>query len=313
MKAHLADPDFSQSVIDELYFPRPKYTTLALVLGIFLGLFGAHRFYLGKTLTAALMFLTLGGGLIWWLVDLFFIKKMVVTHNKRERERQESGLPPQNLSFLPSKEAFAVDELPAWLPRRSSRGRVYGSFFLLSLIGFILGVISGPTGTYEPTIILLVFIIASITTARWKMASHIPVVATLTRWVHRLRIYYHTVDPGNIWLLGLRPICGVFFAPFNRKARAEVRLYLELGLIFSILFVASDLLEIAQSDSIWEGIGLMVAELLQTLIFTYLFVAPVGALLTTQILLSRRDWVIWVLSIACIYFVYVGLKLTGGI
>lgn len=313
MKAHLADPDFSQSVIDELYFPRPKYTTLALVLGIFLGLFGAHRFYLGKTLTAALMFLTLGGGLIWWLVDLFFIKKMVVTHNKRERERQESGLPPQNLSFLPSKEAFAVDELPAWLPRRSSRGRVYGSFFLLSLIGFILGVISGPTGTYEPTIILLVFIIASITTARWKMASQIPVVATLTRWVHRLRIYYHTVDPGNIWLLGLRPIYGVFFAPFNRKARAEVRLYLELGLIFSILFVASDLLEIAQSDSIWEGIGLMVAELLQTLIFTYLFVAPVGALLTTQILLSRRDWVIWVLSIACIYFVYVGLKLTGGI
>jgi hypothetical protein len=313
MKAHLADPDFSQSVIDELYFPRPKYTTLALVLGIFLGLFGAHRFYLGKTLTAALMFLTVGGGLIWWLVDLFFIKKMVVNHNKLERERQESGLPPQNLSFLPSKEAFVVDELPAWLPKRSSRGRVYGSFFLLSLIGFILGVISGPTGTYEPTIILLVFIITSITTARWKMASQIPVVATLTRWVHRLRLYYHTVDPGNIWLLGLRPIYGVFFAPFNRKARAEVRLYLELGLIFSILFVASDLVEIAQSDSIWEGIGLMVAELLQTLIFTYLFVAPVGALLTTQILLSRRDWVIWVLSIACIYFVYVGLKLTGGI
>lgn len=313
MTINTADPDFSQRVIDELYCPRPKYAPIAMLLGILLGLFGAHRFYLGKTLTAALMFLTAGGGLIWWLVDLFFIKKMVTEHNRREKERQDAGLPPQNLAFLPDKKSFAINELPDWLPKRSSRGRVYGSLFLLTLIGFILGVIAGPTGTYEPTIILTVFIIASLITARWKLAPRIPVIATLTRWIHRLRLYYHTVDPGNIWLLGLRPIYGVFVAPFRKKARAEVRLYLELGLIFSILFVASDLIEIFQSESIWEGIGQMIAELIQTLIFTYLFVAPVGALLTTQILLSRRDWVIWVLSLACMYSVYVGLNLTGGI
>ena len=33
----------------------------------------------------------------------------------------------------------------------------------------------------------------------------------------------------------------------------------------------------------WAGIGLAIAEFVQTLVFTYLFVAPVGALLTTQI------------------------------
>lgn len=313
MKALSSDPDFSQTVIDELYLPKTKYVSLAMFFGVFLGLFGVHRFYLGKTLTATLMFLSAGGGLIWWLIDLFYIKKMVVEYNHQENERQETGLPPINLKFLPTKKAFDINQLPAWLPKRSSKARVYGSLFLLSLIGFILGVISGPTDTYEPAIILFVFIVASLTTARWNMAAKIPLVASLARWVHRLRLYYHSVDPGNIWLLGLRPIYGAFYAPFNKKARAEVRLYLELGLIFSILFVMSDLIEIYQSESIWAGLGLMFAELVQTLVYTYLFVAPVGALLTTQILLSRHDLVIWGLSIACITFVYVGLKLTGGV
>ncbi len=313
MKTLYADPDFSQTVIDELYFPKRKYVSLALVLGIVFGVFGVHRFYLGKTLTATLMFLSLGGGLIWWLIDLFFVKSMVIEHNKIESDRQEAGLPPQNLSFLPPKKDFIIDVLPVWLPKRSSNARVYGSLFLLSLIGFVLGVITGPTGTSEPAIILVIFILASLTTARWKLAAKIPVIASLTRWVHRLRLYYHSVDPGNIWLLGLRPIYGVFVAPFHRKARAEVRLYLELGLLFSIFFVASDLIEIYQHESIFTGIGLMIAELAQTLVYTYFFVAPVGALLTTQILLSRRDWVIWGLSVACIYSVYVGLNLTGGI
>ena len=313
LRALSSDPDFSQEVIDGLYRPLTKYVSIARVFAIFLGICGAHRFYLGKTFTGALMLFTAGGGLVWWIVDLFRLKTMVLAHNEREQERQASGLPPLNMAFLPAKKSFNIEALPAWMPKRSSRARVYGSLFLLTLIGFILGVISGPTGTYEPTIILVVFILASLTSARWPQASKIPVIASLMRWVHRLRLYYYSVDPGNIWMLALRPIYGVFYAPFNRKARAEVRLYLELGLIFSVFFVASDLIELFQHESLGQGIGLLIAELVQTLIFTYFFVAPIGALLTTQILLSRRDWVIWVLSASCLWGVYTGLVLTGGI
>lgn len=313
MRALDADPDFSQQVLDELYRPRPKYLSVAMVLGLVLGLFGAHRFYLGKTLTGALMLLTAGGGIVWWLIDLFFIRAMVLQHNNLQQQRQKEGKPPQNLAFLPARQTLMSNELPHWVPRRSSKRRIYGSLFLLALIGFILGVIAGPTGTYEPTIVLLIFIIASLTAARWKLARKTPVLASLTRWVHKLRLYYYSVDPGNIWLLGLRPIYGVFIAPFTAKGRAEVRLYLELGLIFSALFFVSDLMEIMQHDSIWKGLGLKVSEFLQTFIFTYLFVAPVGALLTTQILLSRRDWVIWVLSITCVFSIYLGLNVTAGI
>jgi TM2 domain-containing membrane protein YozV len=44
-----------------------------LLLCLFLGVFGAHRFYTKKTKTAIAMLVTLGAFGIWTLIDLFFI------------------------------------------------------------------------------------------------------------------------------------------------------------------------------------------------------------------------------------------------
>ena len=43
------------------------------LLCVFLGVFGAHRFYVGKTGTGVLQLVTLGGLGIWMLVDLILI------------------------------------------------------------------------------------------------------------------------------------------------------------------------------------------------------------------------------------------------
>lgn len=51
----------------------PKSAITALLLCIFLGPFGAHRFYVGKIGTGILMLLTAGGFGIWSLIDLVFI------------------------------------------------------------------------------------------------------------------------------------------------------------------------------------------------------------------------------------------------
>ncbi len=308
-----ADPDFSAEIVADLYQYRFKSFPLAIALGALGGIFGAHRFYLGKTLTGILMLLTGGGGLIWWILDLFHIRTMVEVFNKEEDTRADNQQPPQGLGFLPPKHELKLTGPPAWADKRRGRIQVIGSAVVLSLIGLTMGAISGATGIYEPVVITLVFIAVTLTVARWKGVSKIPVLSGLSRWNHRLRLYYHTVDPGSVWLLALRPITGVLFAPWQLRARAEVRLYLQLGVVFSILFALLDIAEVSESESLAAGLGIMLGEFIQTLMYTYAFVAPVGALLTTQLLLSRRDRVVWTLSALTVLFIYLGLLVVGAV
>lgn len=59
--------------------PRPpreisdKSFIATLLLCLFLGTLGMHRFYVGKMGTGLLMFFTLGGLAIWALIDFFII------------------------------------------------------------------------------------------------------------------------------------------------------------------------------------------------------------------------------------------------
>jgi len=50
-----------------------KSRSVALALCIPLGIFGAHRFYVGKLGTGLLQLCTLGGLGLWWLYDLITI------------------------------------------------------------------------------------------------------------------------------------------------------------------------------------------------------------------------------------------------
>ena len=49
-----------------------KSRLITLLLCIFLGVFGAHRFYAGKHGTGALMFFSTFAfvGVLWWVIDL---------------------------------------------------------------------------------------------------------------------------------------------------------------------------------------------------------------------------------------------------
>ena len=51
----------------------PKSWTVALVLSILLGYLGVDRFYLGRGGLGFAKFITLGGGGLWWIIDIILI------------------------------------------------------------------------------------------------------------------------------------------------------------------------------------------------------------------------------------------------
>lgn len=54
-------------------FASPKSRLVTQMLAFFLGVFGVHRFYVGRIQSGILQLLTLGGFGIWWLYDNIMI------------------------------------------------------------------------------------------------------------------------------------------------------------------------------------------------------------------------------------------------
>ena len=83
--------DISRHLVDELHtYPRKNYR-ITFWLWLILGLFGAHRFYLGKIGTGVGMTLTVGGILGWWIYDAFKLTEMVDQYNSEQEGKRKSG------------------------------------------------------------------------------------------------------------------------------------------------------------------------------------------------------------------------------
>jgi hypothetical protein len=317
------DADFAEEVLKDLYTYRPKRRWLAWLLWATLGWFGAHRFYLERPGTGLLMLFTLGGGFMWWIVDAFFIASMVRSFGAEQERRQRAGLPPVALSFMPPLQRQVLSSAPEWTERWRDAGagrralRFAGDVFVLLVTGFSLGAVAKHADVWEaPLAVLTLVALASAGAAAGRFAGA-PVLRGLLRWSHRLRLFYYFNRPGSPLALLLRPVTATVSAPFRRRDRAEVRLYLQLGGVFTVAFLLLDFgaavfgpIARGGVPSIAGIFRLWVSEATITFIVIFAFATPIGAVITRYVLLMRTHTVPRLLSILVTLCMGMGLLLS---
>lgn len=323
--AHI-DADFAREILDDLYRYRRKRRLLAWLFWGLLGWLGAHRFYLGRDGTALLMMFTGGGLLVWWVIDAFLIDKFVRNHNAEQSRRRDAGLAPLELDFMPPLDRDALQQPPAWTSRwhtrdpAQQRRRFAGDLAVLLFAGIALGSLAGIDGAEEAIFAIIVVVAATAMGGATAGLQRFPLMRTLLRWTHRVRLFYYFNTPKSPPVLLLRPIIGPLLAPFRKRDRAEVRLWVELGFGFTLIFLLLDLVEHVMLPSMRgaadAGIanlaGAWLAETPVTFFATYAFATPIGAVLTLYLLVQPTHTLPRLLCAVTLAAILIGAMLGGG-
>jgi hypothetical protein len=236
-------------------------------------------------------------------VDAVFVNRLVRRYNQEQADREAAGRPPIGLDFLSSLDHAMLECPPPWAERWALRHgtlrgmRLVGDVFVIMLAGIALGsLVWSLEGAIEAVAVVVVLAGLTALGAGPSWGDDVPVLRQLVLWTHRLRIFYYQTGPASPPALLLRPVIGMLNAPFSARARAETRLYLELGAAFTAAFFALDLF----SDVIlpWIGDGDApapatvaagwLAEAVITFLLIYAFTTPIGAVLTIYLLVSER-------------------------
>jgi len=173
------DPDFAADVLRDIYRYRRKRLWLAWLLWGTLGLMGVHRFYLDRPGTGLLMLFTGGGGMLWWVVDAFLLPSMVRKQVQEQARREEAGLPPVELAFMPSLDPQMLARPPEWTaewsrtdPRRRTL-RLAGDLCVLVLSAVAVAGLAKQEGVWEAVFaVLLLAVVASAGESHGRVGGH---------------------------------------------------------------------------------------------------------------------------------------------
>jgi hypothetical protein len=293
------DPDFAREVLQGLYAYRRKRKAVAWLLWALFGWAGGHRFYLERPGTGVLMLLTGGGALVWWVVDGFLLRGMLRARDEEQERRRREGLPPLELAFMPPLAADVLREPPPWTVEweRRSRAqrnvRLAGDILVLLIVGNILGSLAGARGGEEAVFAGVAVIAVTLLGGHVGRLDRVPLARGLIRWSHRLRLFYYYNRPGSPPALLVRPLVGILLTPFRKRERAEARLYIEVGAVFTLIFLTLDVLEDVAAPLTEMGLAalapprllaLWMQEAFMTFLLIYAFVTPIGAVLTHNLL-----------------------------
>ena len=296
------DADFSRAVLESLYSYPEKKRWIAWGLWLVLGWAGAHRFYLNREFTGLAMLFTGGGLFLWWGLDGFFVDQFVTNYNTDQRLRRKEGRPPRELDAMPRLDEVQTDRAPEWVRQWQARGRfrkllrLSGDVLVLMVAGAGLGGMVGEVnGALEAGVAVLLLVALTAMGSGPEWIDRYPGLRGLPRWNHQLRLFYMHNPPGSPLKLIFRPVTAFVAAPFRSRARAEARLYVELGAIFTAFFLLVELVPgvivpaILPSQEVQLGgfLAGWVGQVFMTFFLVYGFATPVGAILNRHLLIER--------------------------
>jgi hypothetical protein len=324
--APTVDPDFAQDVLRDLYtYPR-KSRRVAWVLYALFGWAGGHRFYLGHIGTGMLMLLTGGGGLVWWVIDGFLLKGMIAAHGAEQDRRRRDRQPPIALAFMPPLAADVLRQAPPWIARWNERThfaqglRLFGDLVVLLVAGILLGALAGGRGGEEAVFAAVAIIGITLLGGHVGRLDRIPLARGLIRWSHRLRLFYYYNRPGPPPALLIRGVTGALLAPFRARARAEALLYIEIGAVFTLVFLTLDVLEDVAVPLFDIGlaalapgrlVSIVFQEAFMTFLLIYAFVTPIGAILNLHLLTRPTHTVPRLLGLFALFAMALGMGIIG--
>lgn len=237
--------------------PAQKSLVVAYLLWAVFGLFGGHRFYLGRWFTGLIYALSFGIYGIGWLVDLFFLPILVGKFNRSREEQADTFERLQQ--FTPSRKAPGVepaprfeaivedeDELPAWA-RQS--GLLAPLDFPLRLAFFVVApclfIITALMLQHWPLLILVVVSLVLVgfvgridrTLQEYPMLRQIPGLDRPLNYLQTFTDFYQVNRPFPFLCYVFYPITCPLLLMVSPRARSEFGMFARLvgGLVFLIL------------------------------------------------------------------------------
>lgn len=282
-----------QKMATELLRYEKKSFLVTALLWVTTGMLGGHRFYLERIGSGAAMALTGGGFFIWWLIDGLRLPQLVNRFNRMQAQREQQGLPPIGLEFLPSTRLEDLTRQPEWrhdaqLKMKSSRA-LAADLGLLAFLGVALAAITQSMGMLEPLVSAVMIILVFVCFDLFLRYAHLPLIHELLHVEFKLRLFYTHHRPGNALKLFFRPFFGLFTAPFDRQARQEIKLYLEVAGVFAMFLLVIKLLKTISAGG-FTGFSLTAwsVDLIKMFLIIYMVTSPIGAVMTKHVLMGAK-------------------------
>ncbi len=175
---------------------KSKSTTFLLCY--FFGVFGVHRFYLGKPITGILMLLTGGGLAIWWIVDLY---RIITSRLKDKQGNDLSRSPPRadqpNAGFWVRVSALMVDGFIL--------GLIQLGFIYLPVMAYLYntGIFTAPDPLMAMTAVIPILALAQTAVLILYVGYFVALTAGKHQGTYGKRsmgIYVRKRDGGRVWI-----------------------------------------------------------------------------------------------------------------